>query len=73
MPTAGVTLSVEPVFSLWFQNAASQQYGGLFSVSVPISVQGTVSTGSLIDALQSVSITASNQQGVSNSQTVQLR
>jgi hypothetical protein len=40
---------------------------------VPISVQGTVTTGSLIDALQSVSITATNQQGVSNSQTVQLR
>jgi hypothetical protein len=73
MSSADISLNVEQIFSLWFQNSASQQFGGLFSATIPILIQGKISTGTLIDTLQSVRVTATNQQGVSNSQTIQLR
>lgn len=71
---ADVTLNLEQSFGVWFQNPASQQFGGLFSATVPISIQGEIpGSASLIDGLQSVTITATNQQGVSSAQTVQFR
>jgi hypothetical protein len=73
MPSADVSLNVDQIFGLWFQSAASQPFGGLFSATVPITIQGKIASGSLIDALQSISVTVSNQQGVSSARTLQLR
>ncbi len=69
-----ITLNVEPSFTTWFQSSASQQFGGLFSAAVPFTLTGQVQGfASLVNAIQSVTVTLTNRQGVSLPQTVQLQ
>ncbi len=68
-----LTLNVEAAFLSWYQNAQSQQYGSLFTAMVPVSIQGTTPSGSLIEGLQSVSVTLSNALGSSQATSVTLR
>ncbi len=81
-PTAGenvtttkISLNVESSFIAWYQSAASQQFGSLFSVSVPFTFTGDVKTTglSLVDTIQSVAATVTNRQGTSNSVSVNLK
>jgi hypothetical protein len=52
----------------WFQSAASvQTFGGLFQVTVPYTLTGSVpKTDTLLQAIGSVSVTISNSAGTSN-------
>ena len=68
------TLNVESSFTSWYQSQASQQFGSLFTISVPFNLSGQVEgRTNLSDALQSVTVTVSNAQGSSAPQTVALR
>ncbi len=54
--------------NVWFQSAASQAFGGLFQVTVPYNLTGSVSKNqTLFEAIGSVSATISNGVGTSNS------
>lgn len=69
-----ITLNVEPSFMTWFQSSASQNFGGSFSVAVPFTLTGQVQGfSSLVDAVQSVTVTLTNHQGTSAPQVVQLQ
>jgi len=72
--TTKLSLNVEPTFAAWYQGAASQQFGSQFTATVPFNLSGdVVSVTNLTDAIQSVSVTLSNRQGVSASQSVNLK
>ncbi len=62
------TLNVQPYSVLWFNSSASLAYGGLFTVTVPFTAQaGAPGSSTAVSAIQSVAVTATNSQGVSNS------
>jgi len=73
-PSAGSTLSATSIpvnsdsaFSSWYQTAASQTVGSQFTASLTINLNGNG------NAVQSVSVTASNAQGASNPVSVNLQ
>jgi hypothetical protein len=67
------TLNVAGSFTTWYQSSTSQSFGSLFTVTIPFTLQGQVNGyANLIDALQSVSVTVSNTQGPSATQTTSL-
>lgn len=68
-----ITMNIQSNAEAWFDSTQSQTYGGQFVVSVPFSftTSGSTSTN-LLTLLQSVSITAANQEGTSNAVTVSL-
>jgi hypothetical protein len=71
---ARVTINVEPGASAWFQNASSQAFGGQFSILLPFTLRSSAAdTQPLIDLLESVSLTAANELGSSNTLRVSLR
>jgi len=72
--TAKLTLNAEPSFLAWYQSSQSQQYGSLFTATVPFTLQGDVkNVSSLTDAIQSVSVTLTNRLGTSAAVSVSLR
>ncbi len=73
--TTKLSLNVESSFLAWYQTAASQQFGSLFSVSVPLTFSGDVQTSglNLVDTIQSVAATVTNRQGTSNPVSVNLK
>ena len=75
--TTRLSLNVEASFTAWYQSAASQAFGGQFTATLPFSLAGditnTTKITSVADTIQSVSVTITNRQGVSTSQTVNLR
>ena len=72
--TQKLTLNVEPSFTAWYQSTNSQQYGSLFTATVPFTLQGDLNkVSSLVDTIQSVAVTITNRQGVSSSQSVSLK
>src|SRR5262249_51223559 len=74
VPVTKATLDVSSSALLWFQNTQSQGFGGQFTVAVPFTMR--VSSGTLespIDKLMSVSVTATNSVGTSNSVTAALQ
>jgi hypothetical protein len=72
MPSLRFTLNSDSVFSGWYQNSQSQQFGSLFVVTVPFT--GTVTgSQSLADVLESVRIRASNEIGASSVYELSLR
>lgn len=63
-----VAIDLRQVATVWFQSAASQTFGGQFTVSVPFNLTGTPPTGqTLLSTVASVSATISNERGASNS------
>ncbi|MGB9456253.1 MAG: Ig domain-containing protein [Bryobacteraceae bacterium] len=69
-PAPGVTLtsntatiSLSQVFTTWYQDPTSAQYGSMFSLVIPFTIENGTS------ALTSVSITLTNSQGVSAAAT----
>lgn len=72
--TTKLTLNAEPSFLAWYQSSTSQQYGSLFTATVPFTLQGDVkNVSSLTDAIESVSVTLANRLGTSNAITLSLR
>ncbi len=80
-PTAGetvtttkVTLNVDASFTAWYQGAASQTFGSLFSATIPFTLQGDVkNVTNVSDTVQSVSVTIANRLGTSASRSIDLR
>ena len=72
--TTSLSLPVEGNFLSWYQQAQSQQYGSLFTATIPFTLQGDVKNVTRVaDTLQSVSVTLTNRQGTSAAQSVSLR
>jgi hypothetical protein len=70
LPSNNSTLDATGASQFWFQNSQSQAFGGQFVATIPFNIQ--VATGTLlspIGGLQSISVTASNELGTSNSVT----
>ncbi|MCU1257639.1 MAG: choice-of-anchor domain [Bryobacterales bacterium] len=65
--TPSLTINAASSFSAWYQSAASNTVGSQFTASVTVTASGDLS------AVQSVTVTASNAQGTSNSMTAALR
>lgn len=59
LQTTEVTVSTEAMFTTWYQDPASLQFGSLFTFSQPFTIQGDV------NAIASVSVTLTNDQGTS--------
>jgi len=64
--TTRLTLDVSSASSSWFQSTAAQTTGGTFLVTIPFTLQNGSSTADLVHALQSLTITATNEAGASN-------
>jgi large repetitive protein len=67
LQSADATLDVTSLFTQYYQSASSLPTGSQFSLTIPISVSGDVST------IASVSVTMTNSVGVSNSVTANIR
>ena len=65
-----LTIDVNSAASAWFQSTTSQGFGGTFLIAVPFVLQNGSSTDDLVHRLQSLSITATNEIGASNSVSV---
>jgi hypothetical protein len=58
----------------WFGSEASEQYGGLFSITMPFLLQGTAKKGeTLLDSIATVTATVSNSIGTSGSQAASVQ
>ena len=74
MATTTLSLNVEPSFIAWYQSTTSQQYGSLFTATVPFTMAGDVNkVTSLVDTVQSVSTTLTNRTGTTSAVSVNLR
>lgn len=72
--TTSLSLPVEGNFLGWYQQTQSQQFGSLFTATVPFTLQGDLkNVTSLSDTIQSVSVTLTNRQGTSAAQSISLR
>jgi hypothetical protein len=66
--TSTYTADISQVSTLWFSGDTSQAFGGLFEISIPFNLTGSVSTGrTLLQSIASVSATVTNSTGTSNS------
>jgi len=66
MPTSQFTIDLKQISTSFFQGAASQSFGGQFRLNLPFTF--TLPTGLTLQAvLSSVSVTATNDTGTSNS------
>jgi hypothetical protein len=71
--TSKLSMNVDPTFSAWYQSAASQAFGSLFTATIPFTLAGDlVNVKNLIDTVQSVAVTLTNRQGVSTTKSVNL-
>ena len=66
LQTTTVTLPVQTLFTAWYQNPASAQYGSQFSFTIPFTVSGNVS------GITSVTVTLTNATGTSGASTATL-
>jgi hypothetical protein len=72
--TTKLSLPVGPSFTAWYQSTASQAFGSQFTLTLPLTLQGDLTNvTTLTAAVQSVSVTLTNNQGVSSSQSVSLQ
>jgi hypothetical protein len=67
LDTTSAILTVSGPFGVWYQSAASQTFGSLFTATVTFNVRGN------IEAIQSLAVTMTNNVGTSNSGSVALR
>jgi hypothetical protein len=72
--TTSLTLPVESAFLGYYQGTQSAGFGSLFSAVVPLTLSGDVTNvTSVLDTLQSVSVTLSNAVGTSPAVSLNLR
>jgi hypothetical protein len=67
-----LTVDVSTASTLWFRNANSQNFGGLFTLTIPFSVQGLAPTTTFSQVIDSVSATLTNEIGTSSMMTTKL-
>jgi hypothetical protein len=68
LTTSQFPLDVSQSAAVWFQSGTSQTYGGLFEITVPFNLPGTIPAGkTLVQAIASASVTVANSVGTSNS------
>lgn len=67
-----LSVDLQSPSTVWFQSTNSEQFGGLFSISVPILLTGGSSSADQTANIQSVDITISNELGESNKLSVVL-
>jgi hypothetical protein len=74
MPTSQFALDVQQITGAWFRSAASQAFGGQFTMTVQFNFQGavatattTTTTASVLSSIASVAVTVSSELGDSNS------
>jgi hypothetical protein len=70
------TVEVEPVATIWYRGQTSQSFGGLFTLTIPVSVQGLADLQAiqtdptkpltLGSVFESISVSATNERGTSN-------
>ncbi len=68
--TTTYTVDVSQASSFWFRSPSSQTYGGLFSITIPISAKvsnATPTTPATLSGLLTLSATITNDVGTSNS------
>lgn len=73
LSNARLTLDVEAAFLSWYQNVQSQQFGSMFTAVVPVSIEGNLTSGSLVDTVQSVTVTLYSALGASAPRSIELR
>ena len=67
VPTAPIDVDLTQASPLWFNSTASVTFGGQFTVTIPFTLQGKVSTTqTLVQSVSSVSVTVANGTGTSN-------
>jgi hypothetical protein len=72
--TTQLSLNVESAFIAWYQSQASQAFGSLFTVTIPLTITGDVkNVTNPVDTIQSIAITARNANGTSNSVSVNVQ
>ena len=70
LQTTTTSIPLGQASTAWFGSEASEQFGGLFSITMPFVLQGTVPKGdTLIQTIATVTATVSNSIGTSNSQS----
>lgn len=68
LPQTQFSMPLTQLAPLWFQSTSAASFGGQFAITMPFSLQGTVSTTqTLSQAIASVSVNVSNELGASNS------
>ncbi len=70
--TTRLTVNAEPSFLAWYQSAASQQFGSLFTATIPFTLAGGTNAN-VVDTIQSVSVTLTSRQGNSQPVSVNLK
>ncbi len=74
MPASQFTFDIGQLATTWFRGTASQAFGGQFTVSIPFTFQGTLSSGKpLLSGIDSVTVTMNNEVGASNSPQAKLQ
>lgn len=73
-PAAQFAVDVSSAAAVWYSGSQSQASGGQFGVTVPFTLQSSATTiTSPVGKIQSVAVSASNDQGASNSVTTPLQ
>jgi hypothetical protein len=70
---AQLTVDVSSTSAAWFQGSAASGFGGSFLVAIPFALSGGSSGANLVDLLQSLSITATNDVGTSSAIAVPIQ
>jgi hypothetical protein len=68
-----VTINVSSIAEQWFQSTVSDNYGGSFLVAIPFTLSSGNSSANLIQLVQSLSVTATNDIGTSSALSVPLQ
>jgi hypothetical protein len=68
-----VTVDMSSSSTIWFRNASSQNFGSLFTLTVPFFVQGVDPAATLAQIFESVSATLANELGTSSSISTKLQ
>ena len=68
------TINLDTISTAWFRTTGSEPFGGQFSLSLPFTFRAsTVVTQPIIDSLESVSLTVTNDAGTSDRLSVTLQ
>jgi hypothetical protein len=70
---AQLTIDVSSPSSAWFTGSAASGFGGSFLVGIPFVLSGGGTGANLVQSLQSVSITATNDVGTSSAIVVPIQ
>jgi hypothetical protein len=70
LPTGSFTFDIRSGANVWYQSAASQTYGSLFTVTVPFTYPDTESSWTPNLIFQSIAATLTNDIGQSNKLTI---